>query len=293
MTIFLQQIVIGVSIGSIYALIASGYALVYSLLDFSNWAHGEVCMLGAYCCLTAVKVAGFPFWLSCLLGVGGAVLISLFNERIAYRRIRSNGSPNMFLMIAAMGLSTTYQNLATVAFWNGKFMPMPKVFPVMPLNIAGVNIGYTDLLCLALTAIVLAALLLLINKTRFGLHVRAVACSGRTSRILGLRIDRIIALVFMLSGALAGLAGILYGMKYNVYPTMGNVGLKAFVASVIGGLGSVPGAIVGAILLGLIETLASAYISSGLRDLISFSLLILILLVRPAGLMGVDVQDKA
>ncbi|MBR1409154.1 MAG: branched-chain amino acid ABC transporter permease [Clostridia bacterium] len=292
MKILLQQLVIGISIGSIYALIASGYALVYSLLDFSNWAHGEVCMLGAYCCFMAVKVAQFPFWLSCVLGVGGAVAVSLFNERFTYRRIRSNGSPNMFLMIAAMGLSTTYQNLATV-IWGGKFKQMPKVFSKSSLNVGGVFIGTTDLLCLALTVIVLVILLLIINKTRFGLHVRAVACAGRTAGILGVRIDRVIALVFMLAGALAGLAGILYGMKYNVYPTMGNVGLKAFIASVIGGLGSVPGAIVGAVLLGLIETVASGYISSGLRDLISFSLLILILLVRPAGLMGVDVQDKA
>ena len=292
MKILLQQMVIGISIGSIYALIASGYALVYSLLDFSNWAHGEVCMLGAYCCFMAVKVAQLPYWASFMLGVGGAVAISVFNERFTYRRIRSNGSPNMFCMIAAMGLSTTYQNLANI-IWGAKFKQMPKIFKKASLNVGGVFIGTTDLLCLALTLIVLVVLMAVINKTRFGLHVRAVACSGRTSGILGIRIDRVIAMVFMLAGALAGLAGILYGMKYNVYPTMGNVGLKAFIASVIGGLGSVPGAIVGALLLGLIETVASGYISSGLRDLISFSLLILILLVRPAGLMGVDVQEKA
>ena len=227
MKILLQQLVIGISIGSIYALIASGYALVYSLLDFSNWAHGEVCMLGAYCCWMAVKVAQLPFWLSCALNVGG------------------------------------------------------------------VFIGTTDLMCMALALIVLAFLLFIIHRTRFGLHVRAVACAGRTAGLLGIRIDRVIAMVFMLAGGLAGLAGILYGMKYNVYPTMGNVGLKAFAASVIGGLGSVPGAIAGAVLLGLIETLASGYISSGLRDLIAFSLLIIILLVRPSGLLGVDVQEKA
>jgi len=292
MKILLQQLVIGISIGSIYALIASGYALVYSLLDFSNWAHGEVCMLGAYCCWMAVKVAELPFWLSCVLGVGGAMLISLFNERFTYRRIRSKGSPNMFLMIAAMGLSTTYQNLANV-IWGGKFKQMPKIFSVGSLNVGGVFIGTTDMLCMILALIVLACLLLIIHKTRFGLHVRAVACAGRTAGLLGIRIDRVIAMVFMLAGALAGLAGILYGMKYNVYPTMGNVGLKAFAASVIGGLGSVPGAIAGAVLLGLIETLASGYISSGLRDLIAFSLLIIILLVRPSGLLGVDVQEKA
>ncbi len=290
--ILLQQLVIGISIGSVYALIASGYALVYSLLDFSNWAHGEVCMLGAYCCFFALKVGQIPFWCSCVMGIGGAMFISLFNERLAYRRIRRNGSPNMFLMIAAMGLSTTYQNLANV-LWGAKFKQMPKIFSKASLDIGVVFVGTTDLLCLALAVIVLVVLMTIINKTRFGLHVRAVACSARTAGLMGIRIDRVIAMVFMLAGALAGLAGILYGMKYNVYPTMGNVGLKAFIASVIGGLGSVPGAIVGALLLGLIETIVSGYISSGLRDLISFSLLILILLVRPAGLLGVDVQEKA
>lgn len=292
MTILFQQMITGIAIGSVYALIASGYALVYSLLDFSNWAHGEVCMLGAYGCFMAALIPNLPFAISALIGICGAAAVSFLNELAAYRRIRKNGSPNMFLMIAAMGLSTTYQNLANV-IWGSKFKQLPKIFSVNAVNVGGVYIGTTDMLCLAVALVVLVALLLIINKTRFGLHVRAVACSGRTARILGIRIDRVIALVFLLAGSLAGLAGIMYGMKYNVYPTMGNVGLKAFIASVIGGLGSVPGAIIGALLLGFIETVVSGYISSGMRDLISFSLLILILLVRPAGLFGVDVQEKA
>ena len=292
MKILFQQIIIGISIGSVYALIASGYALVYSLLDFSNWAHGEVCMLGAYCCFMATTIEKIPFAVSVVLGVGGAALISLFNERLAYRNIRRHGSPNMFLMIAAMGLSTTYQNLANV-IWGSKFKQLPKLFKTTSLNLGGVFIGTSDLLCLSIAIVVLLILLLIINKTRFGLHVRAVACNGRTASLLGIKIDRVIALVFLLAGALAGLAGVMYGMKYNVYPTMGNVGIKAFIASVIGGLGSVPGVIIGAMLLGLIETVVSGYISSGLRDLISFSLLIAILLIRPSGLFGVDVQEKA
>lgn len=292
MKILFQQIIIGISIGSVYALIASGYALVYSLLDFSNWAHGEVCMLGAYCCFMATTIERIPFAVSVVLGVGGAALISLFNERLAYRNIRRHGSPNMFLMIAAMGLSTTYQNLANV-IWGSKFKQLPKLFKTTSLNLGGVFVGTSDLLCLSIAIVVLVILLLIINRTRFGLHVRAVACNGRTASLLGIKIDRVIALVFLLAGALAGLAGVMYGMKYNVYPTMGNVGIKAFIASVIGGLGSVPGAIIGAMLLGLIETVVSGYISSGLRDLISFSLLIAILLIRPSGLFGVDVQEKA
>ena len=292
MKILFQQIIIGISIGSVYALIASGYALVYSLLDFSNWAHGEVCMLGAYCCFMATTIEKIPFALSVVIGVGGAALISLFNEKLAYRNIRRHGSPNMFLMIAAMGLSTTYQNLANV-IWGSKFKQLPKLFKTTSLNLGGVFIGTSDLLCLSIAIVVLVILLLIINRTRFGLHVQAVACNGRTASLLGVKIDRVIALVFLLAGALAGLAGVMYGMKYNVYPTMGNVGIKAFIASVIGGLGSVPGAIIGAMLLGLIETVVSGYISSGLRDLISFSLLIAILLIRPSGLFGVDVQEKA
>lgn len=292
MKILFQQIIIGISIGSVYALIASGYALVYSLLDFSNWAHGEVCMLGAYCCFMATTIEKIPFAVSVVLGVGGAAVISLFNERLAYRNIRRHGSPNMFLMIAAMGLSTTYQNLANV-IWGSKFKQLPKLFKTSSLNLGGVFVGTSDLLCLSIAVVVLVILLLIINRTRFGLHVRAVACNGRTASLLGVKIDRVIAMVFLLAGALAGLAGVMYGMKYNVYPTMGNVGIKAFIASVIGGLGSVPGAIIGAMLLGLIETVVSGYISSGLRDLISFSLLIAILLIRPSGLFGVDVQEKA
>ena len=150
-----------------------------------------------------------------------------------------------------------------------------------------------DLISLAITAVVLVILIYLINKTQFGLNVRAIACNAYSAKVLGVKVDRCIALVFLLAGALAGVGGVLYGMKYNVFPQMGNVGLKAFIASVIGGLGSVPGAIVGAIVLGILETLVSGYISSSLRDLFSFTLLIVLLLVKPSGLFGVDVQDKA
>ena len=289
---FLQQLVTGISVGGVYALIATGYALVYSLLDFSNWAHGEVAMLGAYfafMCVTSVKL---PFPVAAILGVAGAGLISFLNERIAYRRIRNNGSPNMFLMIAAMGLSTTYQNAATLLF-GAKFKMYPAILPVSSIQIGNLYIGVLDLISLVITTVVLIILMYMIEKTKFGLNVRAVACSSSTASLLGVKVDKCIAMVFVLAGALAGCAGILLGLKYNVYPTMGNVGVKAFIASVLGGLGSVPGAIVGAVVLGVIETFASGYLSSGLKDLISFTLLIIILLVKPSGLFGIDVQDKA
>lgn len=289
---FLQQLVTGVSVGGIYALLATGYSLIYSLLDFSNWAHGEVAMIGAYTALVVSSTLGLPFFLAVAVGIAGAALFSYLNERVAYRRIRHNNSPNMFLMIAAMGLSTVYQQAANLIF-TGKYQMYDFRLPVSTIQIGSTYLGVLDMVSLAITAVILMGLIYLINKTQFGLNVRAIASNSYAARVLGVQVDKSIASVFLLAGGLAGVAGVLYGMKYNVFPTMGNVGLKAFIASVIGGLGSVPGAIVGAVLLGIIETLCTAYINSSLRDFFSFALLIVLLLVKPSGLFGVDVQDKA
>lgn len=288
----LQQLVTGVSVGGIYALLATGYSLIYSLLDFSNWAHGEVAMIGAYTALVVSSTLGLPFFVAVVVGILGAALFSYFNERVAYRRIRHNNSPNMFLMIAAMGLSTVYQQAATLIF-SGKYQQYNFRLPVSTIQLGNTYLGVLDMASLVVTAVILIGLIYLINKTQFGLNVRAIATNSYAARVLGVQVDKSIASVFLLAGGLAGVAGVLYGMKYNVFPTMGNVGLKAFIASVIGGLGSVPGAIVGAVLLGIIETLCTAYINSSLRDFFSFALLIVLLLVKPSGLFGVDVQDKA
>ena len=288
----LQQIVTGISVGGIYALLATGYSLIYSLLDFSNWAHGEVAMIGAYVAFIFSSLLNQNIVLAIILGVAAGAGISLFNERFAYRRIRHNGSPNMFLMIAALGLSTTYQQAANLIF-SGRYRKISVNLPVSSVKIGPAYLGVLDIISLVATAIILAILIYIINKTKFGLNVRAIANNGYAAKVLGIKVDRSIATVFLLAGSLAGVAGILYGMKYSVYPTVGNVGLKAFISSVIGGLGSVPGAIVGALLLGVLETLISGYVSSALRDFFSFALLIILLLVKPSGLFGVDVQDKA
>lgn len=289
---FLQQLVTGISVGGIYALLATGYSLIYSLLDFSNWAHGEFAMVSAYVAIVLSNIMGMPFVLAAIGGMMGGALVSFLCERLAYRRIRRNGAPNMFLMIAAMGLSNMFQQAANLIF-SGQYRSYPFKLPVSTIQVASAYIGVLDLVSLGITAVIIAILVYLINKTQFGLNVRAIACNAHAAKVLGVKVDRCIATVFVLAGALAGVAGVLYGMKYNVFPTMGNAGLKAFIASVIGGLGSVPGAIVGAIILGVIETFVSAFVSSSLRDFFSFALLIVLLLVKPSGLFGVDVQDKA
>lgn len=292
MYMFFQQLITGISVGGIYALLATGYSLIYSLLDFSNWSHGEFAMVGAYIAIVFSTMLPFPFLVAAMIGVAGGALVSWLTEKVVYRRIRSTGGPNMFLMIGAMGLSSVFQQAANLIF-TGQYRSYPFKLPVSTIKIAGAYIGVLDLISLIITAIVLIFLMYIINKTQFGLNVRGIACNQWGAKILGVKVDSCISKVFILAGCLAGVAGILYGAKYNVWPTMGNIGLKAFISSVLGGLGSVPGAILGAVLLGIIETLVSAYVSSSLRDFFSFALLIVILLVKPSGLLGVDVQDKA
>ena len=232
MIMFLQQLVTGISVGGIYALLATGYSLIYSLLDFSNWAHGEFAMVSAYVAVVLSSFLGMPFVVAAVGGMLGGALISYLCERMAYRRIRSNGAPNMFLMIAAMGLSNVFQQAANLIF-SGQYRSYPFKLPVSTVKVATAYIGVLDLVSLAITAVVIVLLIYLINKTQFGLNVRAIACNAYAAKVLGVKVDRCIASVFMLAGALAGVAGVLYGMKYNVFPTMGNVGLKAFIASVI------------------------------------------------------------
>jgi len=287
-----QQLVNGISVGSIYALMATGYALIYSLLGFSNWAHGDIAMVGAYIGFFSLATFNMPIWLSLILAVGGAGLVSVICERIAYRRIRNNNSPTMFLMIAAMGLSVALQNFVLVTI-GSKFKTYPAILPVKAIPVGGVYIGMLDLISFVVSVVVILFLYYLIDRTKFGLAVKAAASDMQVASLLGINVDKFIGLVFLLAGSLAGVSGVLLGMKYTVYPQLGNFALKAFIASVFGGLGSVPGAIVGALFIGIMEVFVAGYISAGLRDLFTFTLLIAVLVIRPTGLFGKDIQDKA
>lgn len=287
-----QQIVNGISVGSIYALMATGYALIYSLLGFSNWAHGDIAMVGAYLGFLFVAALHLPWWAALILALLGAGLLSVISERVAYRKIRKNNSPTMFLMIAAMGLSVALQNFVLVTV-GSKFKTYPQILPIKAIEIGGVYIGLIDLISFIVSVIVIIYLYYLIEKTKFGLAVKAAATNMQVASLLGINVDKYISLVFLLAGVLAGLSGVFLGMKYTVYPQLGNFALKAFIASVFGGLGSVPGAIVGALFIGLMEVFVAGYVSAGLRDLFTFSLLIAVLVIRPTGLFGKDIQDKA
>lgn len=287
-----QQLVNGISVGSIYALMATGYALIYSLLGFSNWAHGDIGMIGAYIGFFCLATFNMPIWLSLIVAVAGAGLVSVFTERVAYRRIRNNNSPTMFLMIAAMGVSIALQNFVLVTV-GSKFKTYPQLLPVKAIPVGGVYIGMLDLISFLVSVVVILFLYYLIERTKFGLAVKAAASDMQVASLLGINVDKYIGLVFLLAGSLAGVSGVLLGMKYTVYPQLGNFALKAFIASVFGGLGSVPGAIVGALFIGIMEVFVAGYVSAGLRDLFTFTLLIAVLVIRPTGLFGKDIQDKA
>ena len=293
MSYFLQQLINGLSLGSVYALMSVGYSLVYSIMNFSNFAHGGVIMIGAYIgyfCLTLLKV---PFFIAFILSALGSGLLAVSMERIVYRPLRKRNAPFLYFIISAMGASIFLENIVIASPIGPTFRAYPAVFSTGPIMLGNIALGRIDLLMFIISALSLAGLMYIIEKTKIGLSIRATSYSIKASTLMGVNVDKVIFIIFMLGGLLAGLAGMLFGMKYVVYPQIGNITTKSFIAAVFGGLGSLPGAIVGSILLGLIETMTSGYLSSQYRDLIAFALLIGVLIFKPTGLMGKTTEDKA
>ena len=289
---FLQQLINGISIGSIYALMAVGYSLVYSIMNFSNFAHGSVIMLGAYIGFFSMTLIGLPFGLAFVVAACGTALIAVALERLAYKPLRDRHAPFLYFIITAMGASIFIDNsvIATIG-------PTPKVFPEVfrqgPILLGQIAIGRIDLAMFVISAVCLVALIVFIDHTKMGKAIQATAYNMKASALMGINPNLVIIVVFAIGGALAGVAGVLYGMKYQVFPTIGNITLKSFIAAVFGGLGSLPGALLGSLLLGLIETFVSGYLSTQYRDLIAFLILIAMLVVRPTGIMGKNAEDKA
>ena len=292
MTDFLQQLINGLSIGSVYALMAVGYSLVYSIMNFSNFAHGGVIMFGSYFGFFFITSLNLPFSLALILSGLCTGILAVVIQKIAYKPLMDRRAPFLYFIISAMGVSIFLENIV-VATIGPTFRTYPDIFSAIPIKLGIVSIGRIDLLMFVISAICLAFLIYLIDFTKIGKAIQATAYNMKASTLMGINADRIIIIVFLVGGILAGLAGVLFGMKYTVYPQIGNITIKSFIAAVFGGLGSIKGAVIGSILLGVIETITSGYLSSQYRDLIAFALLIFILIVRPAGLMGKVTEDKA
>ena len=287
---FLQQLITGLSVGSIYALMAVGYSLIYSLLNFTNFAHGASVLIGAYVGYFYISSVADNVLMAVVCSTFfGAVLAALI-ERIAYQPLLNKGVKRIYLLIAGLGISIIGENLIVVMI-DGRFHAYKTSLSAMPVSILGASIGVVDLIILVASAIALLSVQFLIRKTRVGLAIRGAAFDLTTASIMGINVRQLILIVFIIAGSMAGLSGVFLGIKYTAYPTMGNLTNKAFISAVVGGLGSMPGAVVGALILGVLETMISAYVSSALRNLFAYALLIVILLIKPTGLMGKSMEE--
>lgn len=309
MDILLQQIINGLVLGSMYALVALGYTMVYGIINLINFAHGEVLMIGA---LTSWSVIGMmqeamptaPGWLVLLISIAIACIVAaVLNfsiEKIAYRPLRN--SPRLAPLITAIGMSLLLQTLAMI-IWKPNYKPFPSLLPTEPFMIGGAVITVTQIFILATTALTLAVLMYLINGTKLGRAMRATAENPRVASLMGVKPDTVISATFVIGAVLAAIAGVMYAANYGtVQHTMGFLpGLKAFTAAVFGGIGNLAGAVLGGILLGLIESIGSGYLGkltggvlgSNYTDILAFIVLIVVLTMRPSGLLGERVADRA
>ena len=249
-------------------------------------------MVGAYVGYWALTILHCPFWLAIGLAVvlGGLVAVGL--EKVGYRPLRLRRAPLLYFMILAMGLSVFLQNFFIVTV-GPNFCTYPEVFDMDPFRIGTLSIGSLDIIIFVITIASLAILTWFIYGTRLGTGIQAASYNLRVASLMGINPELVVSAVFFLAGASAGIGGVLFGMKYTVYPWMGSLTIKAFIAAVVGGLGSLPGAVLGAFVLGITETFAAAFVSSAFRDLFAFALMILIVVIRPGGLLGVVATEKA
>jgi len=306
---FVQQLINGLVLGCMYALVALGYTMVYGIIGLINFAHGDVLMVGALTSWSAIGLMqdaspGAPGWLV-LLGamliacvVCGALNFAI--EKVAYRPLRN--SPRLAPLITAIGVSLLLQTLAQI-IWKPNYKSYPTLLPSEPIELAGAVITPTQILILALTAICLALLMWLVNRTRLGRAMRATAENPRVAALMGVKPDTVISATFIIGAVLAAIAGVMYAANYGtVQHSMGFLpGLKAFTAAVFGGIGNLGGAVLGGILLGLIESIGAGYIGpltggvlgSHYADIFAFVVLIVVLTLRPSGLLGERVADRA
>lgn len=292
MELLIQQLVNGLAVGSIYALIALGYTMVYGTIKLINFAHGDVYMMGAFIGYFAVMVLKLNVFLALLLAMVACAILGVVIERVAYKPLRK--STRVAALITAIGVSYLLEN-AMSYFFGAESRPFPSDFGTETFTLFGdVSVNGKQILIFEITVLLMALLQFIVRYTKMGKAMRAVAVDEQAAQLMGIDVDGVISFTFALGSALAGIAGVLVGVYYNtISTTMGiTVGLKAFVAAVLGGIGSIPGAMVGGYLIGLLETMVSFFGYSPYRDGVVYFLLFIILIVLPAGLFGKNVREK-
>lgn len=289
---FLSYLISGISLGSVYAIIALGYTMVYGIAKMLNFAHGDIIMIGGYVSFVAVSSLGLNPWIALVIAMAVCTLLGVLIERFAYKPLRQ--ATSLAVLITAIGVSYLLQN-AALLIWGAN----PKVYtPIISgtLNLFGgkLSVSYISLLTVAACIIIMIALTVFTSKSKLGKAMRACSEDKGAALLMGINVNRTISLTFAIGSALAAIAGVLLCSSYpTLMPTTGSMpGIKAFTAAVFGGIGSIPGAFIGGILLGVIEALAKAYISTQLSNSIVFAVLIIVLLVRPVGLLGKKISEK-
>ena len=290
---FITQLLNGLSLGSIYALVALGYSMVYGIVQLINFAHGDIIMVGGYMMYLAMTAMRLPMWLAVMVPIVVCALVGVLIERIAYRRLLTHNAERISLLITALGVSLFLQNLFMLLFKSDP-RTMTVWFGTDELNFGTISINTSTVINIAVSVIMMLILQLLVNKTKIGKAMQAASEDTGAAKLMGINTSNIILITFAVGSALAAVGALLYCNTYpQIKPTMGNLlGLKAFVAAVLGGIGSIPGAMLGGYLLGVVEQLTKAYISTTVTDAVVFAILILVLLVRPAGLMGKPRKEK-
>ncbi|WP_294188474.1 branched-chain amino acid ABC transporter permease [uncultured Clostridium sp.] len=288
---FIQQLINGLALGSVYALLALGYTMVYGIIQLINFAHGEIYMIGAFAGYYASSVLKLPLLPTLLVAMVASALLGILIEKIAYKPLRK--SPRIALLITAIGVSLFLQNIMS------KFVgTAPKHFPELinlePINFLGLHLDWKTILMFAVSALLVLLLQFIVYKTKVGKAMRAASYDIEAASLMGINVNNTISLTFAIGSALAGIAGVLVAISYpSITPYIGIMpGLKAFVAAVLGGIGSIPGALIGGLSIGLLETLSKAYISTTFSDAIVFGILIVILLIKPTGLLVKKTNEK-
>ncbi|MGI6552382.1 MAG: branched-chain amino acid ABC transporter permease [Clostridia bacterium] len=293
MDLFIAQLLNGISLGSIYALIALGYTMVYGIIQLINFAHGEILMVGAYVGFIAIARYNLNFFVAMVLAMIASTCLGVIIERVAYKPLRR--SSRLAALITAIGVSLFLQNGGLFVLGTA-YQSFPQAFPKKTFRFLDglVTITSYQLLILVVTILMMLMLNYIVNKTKTGKAMRAVSFDKEAALLMGINVDGTISATFALGSALAAVAGVLLGLYYQTFhPLMGLMpGLKAFVAAVLGGIGIIPGAMAGGFLLGIVEALVAGYWSTNFRDVVVFAILILILIIKPSGLLGKDTREK-